>query len=77
MMMRINVLNYHTRNCCGVSCWNLALISVLVLVTLEDFRTDEHFNHLLRVLKYLESTSKMKLYFTFSKEDLTTFGDAD
>lgn len=43
----------------------------------QDWATDQHFNHLLRVLKYLKSTIDLKLIFGSSNEGLIGYSDAD
>lgn len=43
----------------------------------QDCATDEHFKHLLRVLKYLKYTANYKLYFYYSKDNVFGFADAD
>lgn len=46
----------------------------------QDCATDEHFNHLLRVLKYLKTTTNYKLHFCYysdNTDDLVTYADAD
>lgn len=43
----------------------------------QDCATDEHFKHLLRVLKYLKSTINYKLYFCRSDKNLVGYSDAD
>ena len=43
----------------------------------QDCATDEHFKHLLRVLKYLKFTYEYKLYFYCSNSKLVGYSDAD
>lgn len=43
----------------------------------QECATDEHFKHLLRVLKYLKYTKNLKLSFLKSNETLTGYVDAD
>lgn len=43
----------------------------------QDCATDEHFKHLLRVLKYLKSTIDYKLHFCCFDNDLVGYTDAD
>lgn len=51
--------------------------SVSYFSKFQDYATDEHFHHLLRVLKYLKSTINYKLYFSYSDEELICYTDAD
>lgn len=43
----------------------------------QDCATDEHFKHLLRVLKYLKFTVEYKLYFHYTSSNIIGYADSD
>lgn len=51
--------------------------SIAYFGRIQDCATDEHFNHLLRVLKYLKTTIDFKLYFQYCDNYFGGYADSD